>query len=329
MTKPEPEAVEESPRPIGRSISLCCCIILTLGLTARAQDPPHYKVDPSWPQELPNDWILGRVPGVAVDKDDHIWVLHSPTSVRRDEAGLIQTPPLSECCRPAPAVIEFDTTGKVLRAWGGRGYVPDWPIAEHGFTVDKEGNVWIGGSYTGEFAANLGGTGPSSSDVWDRQVLKFSPDGKLLLEIGHPTKAPVNNQDTSMLGGASGIIVDDNAHEVYIADGAINKRVVVYDSNTGGFKRGWGAYGIPLSQIENSTKMPSYDPSAPSKQFRGLLGDIRISVDGLVYVADRTADRVQVFSKQGSFVKELFVAPKTIGRGSAWTIAFSHDPKQK
>ena len=114
-----------------------------------------------------------------------------------------------------------------------------WPIAEHGFTVDQEGNIWIGGSYTGEFAANLGGTGSSSSDVWDRQVLKFSPDGKLLLEIGHPTKAPVNNQDTSILGGASGIIVDDNAREVYIADGAINKRVVVYDLRIRVRSAGW------------------------------------------------------------------------------------------
>ena|SRR5271155_917266 len=327
MTNPESADLDGSPRPIGPSIGLCWCLILALGLLARAQEPPRYKVDPFWPQELPNNWILGRVAGVAVDKNDHIWVLHSPSWVDRDEAGLIQTPPLSECCQPAPAVIEFDSSGKVLRAWGGRGYVPDWPMTEHGFTVDKEGNIWIGGSYTGD--TPLGGPGPKSSDSWDRQVLKFSPDGKLLLEIGHPMKAPANNQDTSILGGAAGIIVDDNAHEVYIADGNMNKRVVVYDSNTGAFKRGWGAYGIPLSQIENSAKMPPYDPSAPSKQFRGPLGDIRISVDGFVYVADRTADRVQVFTKEGKFVKELFVAPQTIGRGSAWTIAFSHDPQQK
>ena len=310
------------------SIGLCCLMVLAAGATARAQEPPRYKVDPFWPKELPNDWILGRVAGVAVDKDDHIWILHSPSFVLRDEAGLAQKPPLSICCRPAPAVIEFAADGSVLKSWGGRGYVPDWPSEEHGFTVDKEGNVWIGGSYAGNLPPQT--VGADRADVWDRQVLKFSPDGKLLLEIGHPTKVPANNQDTSILGGASGIIVDDAAHEVYIGDGSINKRVVVYDSNTGAFKRGWGAYGIPLSEIDNSTKNPPYDPSAPPpKQFRGLMGDMRISVDGLVYVADRTADRVQVFTKQGKFVKELLVAPQTIGRGSAWTIAFSHDPQQK
>jgi hypothetical protein len=309
---------------------LCCVIALAAGPGVRAQDPPRYKVDPFWPKELPNDWILGRVAGVAVDKNDHIWILHSPNWVLRDEAGLAQTPPLSMCCRPAPAVIEFAADGSVLKAWGGRGYVPDWPTQEHGFTVDGDGNVWIGGSWTAGFQIESSIVGPDRKDVWDRQVLKFSPDGKLLLEIGHPSKTPVNNQDTSMLGGPSGIIVDDAAHEVYIGDGDIDKRVVVYDSNTGAFKRGWGAYGIPLTEIPNTGKQPPYDPSAPpSKQFRGLLGDIRISVDGLVYVADRTADRVQVFTKQGKFVKEIFAAPQTIGRGSAWTIAFSSDPKQK
>jgi hypothetical protein len=312
------------------SVFLACISILSLGLTTRAQDPPRYKVDPFWPKELPNNWILGRVADIVVDKDDHIWILHSPSWVLRDEAGLAQNPPLSECCRPAPAVIEFDTEGNVLKAWGGRGYVPDWPTQEFGFAVDKSGNVWIGGSWAEGFEANPQVVGPDRKDIWDRQVLKFNSDGKLLLEIGHPTKAPPNNQDTSILGGVSGITVDDAAHEVYFADGALNKRVVVYDSDTGKFKRGWGAYGIPLSEIDNTAKPPRYDPSAPpSKQFRGILDSIKISDDGLVYVADRTADRVQVFTKQGKFVQEIFVAPQTIGRGTAWTLSFSHDPKQK
>lgn len=312
------------------SVFLACISILSLGLTTRAQDLPRYKVDPFWPKELPNNWILGRVADIVVDKDDHIWILHSPSWVLRDEAGLAQNPPLSECCRPAPAVIEFDAEGNVLKAWGGRGYVPDWPTQEFGFAVDKSGNVWIGGSWAEGFEANPQVVGPDRKDIWDRQVLKFNSDGKLLLEIGHPTKAPPNNQDTSILGGVSGITVDDAAHEVYFADGALNKRVVVYDSDTGKFKRGWGAYGIPLSEIDNTAKPPRYDPSAPpSKQFRGILDSIKISDDGLVYVADRTADRVQVFTKQGKFVQEIFVAPQTIGRGTAWTLSFSHDPKQK
>jgi hypothetical protein len=312
------------------SFGICCLLALVVGPTIRAQDPPRYKVDPSWPKELPNDWILGRVADVVVDKNDHVWILHSPSWVLRDEAGLAQTPPLSMCCRPAPAVIEFDTEGNVLKAWGGRGYVPDWPTQEFGFAVDRDGNVWLGGTWAEGFEANSQAVGPDRKDVWDRQVLKFTSEGKLLLEIGHPTKAPANNQDTTILGGVAGIAVDDDAHEVYFGDGGVNKRVVVYDSNTGSFKRGWGAYGIPLSEVDNSTKQAHYDPSAPpSKQFRGLLDSIKISGDGLVYVADRTADRVQVFTKQGKFVQEIFVAPSTVGRGTAWTLAFSHDPKQK
>jgi hypothetical protein len=294
----------------------------------QAQEVPHFKVDPFWPKELPNNWILGRVAGVAVDKDDHIWVLQSPNWVIEDAATGAHKPPLSECCVPAPAVLEFDTDGNVIRSWGGPGYVPDWPTQEHALAVDGDGNIWIGGIWDGQYPP-----GPEipleRRQVRDRQVLKFTPDGRLILEIGHPTDSPENNQDTTILGGPAGITVDDAAHEVYIADGSLNRRVVVYDSMTGKFKRGWGAYGIPLSEVDNS-RAAHYDPSAPpSKQFGGMVNDVRISNDGLVYVADRTDDRVQVFTKQGKFLKEFFVSPQTRNRGTVMTLAFSHDPAQK
>jgi DNA-binding beta-propeller fold protein YncE len=142
----------------------------------------------------------------------------------------------------------------------------------------------------------------------------------------------VNNQDTTLLGAPGAVEVEDAAHEVYIADGFLNRRVVVYDSNTGAFKRGWGAYGISLSQVDNSnlSMFPaSRDPlSSPSKQFGGLT-DITISDDGLVYVTDQINDRIQVFTKQGSFVREFLVAPKMLGYESAWGIALSRDPKQR
>jgi DNA-binding beta-propeller fold protein YncE len=278
----------------------------------RAQDAPKYQVDASWPKQLPNNWIMGQVGGLTVDSHDHIWVLQRPRSLTADETGAAQTPPRSECCLAAPSVLEFDASGNLLKSWGGPGYVPDWPSAEHGIWVDAQENVWIGGAGAG-----------------DRQVLKFTTDGKLLMEIGHPSTAPENNQDTTILGEPAGIEVDDAAHEVYIADGYLNKRVVVFDADTGAFRRGWGAYGMALSQIDNE-KPANYDPAAPADaQFRNPVHCAHISADGFVYVCDRTNDRIQVFTKQGKFVREFFVHKSTLGIGSVWNLSFSHDKEQK
>lgn len=205
---------------------------------------------------------------------------------------------------------------------------------EHAIWVDKGGNVWISGS---------------GAD--DRQVIKFTPDGHQLLEIGRKSTEPKNNQDTSLLGQPAAITVDDEAHEVYIGDGYMNNRVVVYDSDTGKFKRGWGAYGIPLSQISNAVESSGTGGAAeesrspatagspkiapykagdlPDKQFRSPVHCVRIANDGLVYVCDRHNDRIQVFTKQGKFLKEFFLRTAALHNGSAWTLAFSHDPEQK
>jgi hypothetical protein len=293
-------------------------------LAAAAGDAPRYTVDPSWPKQLPNNWIMGQVGGVAVDAQDHIWVLQRPGSLTADELGAAQTPPRNDCCVKAPSVLEFDAAGNVIKSWGGPGFVPDWPANEHALWIDKGGNVWISGN-----------------GVDDRAVLKFSAEGQLLLEIGGKSKAPKNNQDTALLGRVAGIEVDDAAHEVYFADGYLNNRIVVYDSNTGEYKRGWGAYGIPLGAIANSVeqiendvsadgKIAPYAPTdAPDKQFRSPVHCVRISVDGLVYVCDRHNDRIQVFTKQGKFVREFSLRPATLGNGSTWTVAFSHDAIQK
>ena len=237
---------------------------------------------------------------------------------------------------PAPSIIEFDAEGNVLKSFGGPNYLPDWPIMEHGLFIDGEGNFWLGGNYQ---PAAAGGFNPLTAPIpkpkdltlGDRQELKIDPTGtKVLLEIGHPSTAPMNNQDTSILGAPAEVFVDDAAHEVYIADGYLNRRVVVYDSNTGAFKRGWGAYGMPLSEISNG-RAPAHDPSgAPDKQFHGTMNSIDISVDGLVYVADRGGDRIQIFTKEGKFVKEFMISPKTTeGSGTVWSTMFSRDPKQK
>ena len=276
---------------------------------AIAQEAPAYKVDASWPKELPNNWIIGQVGGLTVDRENHIWVLQRPGSDTVDELGAAQTPPRSACCIAAPPVLEFDAEGKLLKSWGGPGKGYDWPASEHGIWVEKDGSVWIGGNAPG-----------------DRQIIKFTNDGKFILQIGHPSTAPTNSADTTVLGRPAGIEVDEEAHEVYIADGYGNKRVIVFDSKTGGYKRMWGAYGNAPNDADPG---PYNAASAADQQFRNPVHCLRISNDGLVYVCDRTNDRIQVFTKQGKFMKEFAVRPETLGQGSAWALAFSNDAEQK
>jgi hypothetical protein len=276
-----------------------------------AQTAPQYKVDPFWPKQLPNNWIMGQVGGLTVDRENHIWVLQRPKSDTPDELGAAQTPPRSECCVAAPPILEFDAQGNLLRSLGGPGQGYDWPTSEHGIYIDKKGNIWIAGN----------------APV-DRQVIKFGPDGKFLLQIGHPAPAtqPADSSSHDLLGRPSGIAVDDETHEVYISDGYMNKRVIVFDSETGAFKRLWGAYGNP----PNDADPGAYDPAAPvDQQFRNPVHCVHISNDGLVYVCDRTNNRIQAFTKQGKFVKEFFVRKETLGQGSTWDFAFSHDAEQK
>jgi hypothetical protein len=277
--------------------------------TVVAQEPPKFKVDPSWPKELPNNWIMGQVGGMAMDRHDHIWVLQRPGLDTVDELGAAQTPPLSQCCFAAPPVLEFDTNGNLLQSWGGPGEGFDWPKREHGIYVDKDDNVWISGAGTE-----------------DRQILKFKNDGHFLMQIGHPSADPVNSLRTDILGLPAGMELDSQAHEIYIADGYMNKRVIVYDSDKGTFKRLWGAYGNP----PNDADPGPYNPAAPpDRQFRNPVHCVHISRDGLVYVCDRVNDRLQAFTKQGKFVKEFFVRPQTLAIGSVWQFTFSADENQK
>ena len=274
-----------------------------------AQAPPKFQVDPSWPKELPNNWVIGQVGGMAVDRQDHIWVLQRPSSNSPDELGASQTPARSQCCFAAPPVLEFDAQGNLLQSWGGKGEGFDWPKREHGIYVDKNDDVWIGGA---------GDT--------DRHLLKFKNNGHFLMQIGHPSTVAANSLRTDILGRPAGIELDAEAQELYIADGYLNKRVIVYDSDTGAFKRLWGAYGNPPNDVD----LGPYNPAASADpQFRNPVHCVHISVDALVYVCDRVNDRVQVFTKEGKFVKEFTVRAQTLGVGSVWQFAFSSDVHQK
>jgi hypothetical protein len=290
------------------AIGIVLSVLYTAG-TVTAQELPKFKVDPFWPKELPNNWIMGQVGGMAVDRHDHIWVLQRTSLDTVEELGAAQTPPRSQCCLPTPPVLIFDTQGDLLQSWGGPGEGFDWPKREHGIYVDKDDNVWITGA------------GPS-----DRQVLKFKNDGHFLMQIGHPSSDPANSLRTDILGQPAGIELDSEAHEAYIADGYLNKRVVVYDSDKGTFKRLWGAYGNP----PNDADPGAYNPAAPAdRQFRNPVHCVHISRDGLVYVCDRVNDRMQVFTKQGKFVKEFTLRTQTLGMGSVWQFAFSTDENQR
>jgi DNA-binding beta-propeller fold protein YncE len=274
---------------------------------ARTVQAPMFEVDPLWPKPLPNHWLLGMVIGVWVDDQDHVWIIHRGASTLNDNEKALDLK-VGECCTSAPPVLVFDQAGNLVRAWGGPGPGYEWPDSNHGVHVDYKGNVWIGGN------------GPK-----DAHVLKFTRDGKFLMQMGRYGKNAGSN-DTENFGRVAKIWVDPKTNEAYIADGYLNKRVAVLDADTGKMKRYWGAYGNKPDDAD----LGKYDPkAAPAKQFRNPVHCVERTNDGLVYVCDRANDRVQVFRPDGTFVKEAFFAKETLGSGSAWDITFSKDAEQR
>jgi DNA-binding beta-propeller fold protein YncE len=273
---------------------------------------PRFEVDPMWPKPLPNHWVLGNVIGVGVDANDHVFIVHRhDTVLEGTENGADRN--VSECCVAAPPVIEFDPDGNVVNAWGGP--VPNapyvWPGSNHGIAIDDRNNIWIGGN-----------GGPPN---WDSHILKFTHDGKFLQQIGTPGQQS-DSKSMTHFGRVAKISFDFKAKEAFVADGYGNKRVAVLDMATGNIKRFWGAYG----NVPSDSNYGAYNPDVPLiPQFRNPVHCAEPTNDGLVYVCDRPNDRIQVFTKDGKFVKEQQVFPRTRGDGSVWDIAFSKDPAQK
>jgi DNA-binding beta-propeller fold protein YncE len=268
---------------------------------------PQMVVDPFWPQPLPNKWILGATIGIAVDSRDHIYIVHrnQDNNFATQEIGLDNG--VAECCTAAPPIIEFDPAGNVVNAWGGPGEGYTWPDSNHGLEIAPNGNIWIGGN---------GGA--------DSHILVFSAGGDFVREIGLPGE-PVDSNSTTHFNKVAEIAIDPAANEAYIADGYGNKRVAVLDVATGAFKRYWGAYG---NRPDDAGIF--YDPDEPlPQQFVGPVHCAEPSNDGLIYVCDRGADRIQVFRPDGTFVKEAQVARNTRGAGAVWDIAFSRDADQE
>ncbi len=272
--------------------------------------PPTFSVDPAWPRELPNNWILGSITSVFVDTQDHVWITHLPETLTPEEAAAVQDPPIGECCVPAPVVIEFDPEGNVVQGWGDPSTqdVSEFPRNAHGLFVDHNEHVWIG-------------------TFRHHRLMKFTPTGTHLMTLG---EYDVNggSGDTRLLGGPAGMWVDPETNEVFVADGYRNRRVIVFEGETGEYRRHWGAYGEPPDDEASYDYAARTATSPPPPEFstvHGLVG----SADGLIYVADRRGNRVQVFQRDGTFVTEKTIAPLTRASGSAFVVALSPDEGQR
>jgi len=295
-----------------------------------AKQAPIFEVDPLWPKPLSNHWVTGSTIGLAVDAQDNVWTIHRPNTVEdnfkaadikvgdargRDDEAQPGAPsarpaagsvPIGKCCSVAPPVLVYNQAGDLVKSWGGPGQGYDWPDSNHGITIDQKGNIWLAGN-----------------GQKDTQILKFSGAGAFLFQLG---KHGVHNgsNDIENFWQPTKMYEDVAAGEMYISDGYGNRRVIVFDTETGKYKRHWGAYGAKPSD----ERMPAYSPGGPpSKQFN-TVHCVIVSKDGFVYVCDRVNDRIQVFRKDGTFVKETFIDVNTFRSGSVWDLTFSRDPQQ-
>jgi hypothetical protein len=267
---------------------------------------PIFQVDASWPK-LPNSWVVGTVSSVTVDRRDHVWILHRPGTVQQ-----------SLKAQAAPPVLEFDANGAFLRAWGGAGQGYDWPLTEHGITVDYKDVVWIGGS-----------------GVTDDMLLKFTDQGKFLKQFGAKGQSK-GNADLMNVNRSADVFVYKKTNEAFVADGYGDRRVIVLDADTGAFKRMWGAFGKPPDGEPPSTSAggppapAALDTDGPgSPTFSNPVHALKISNDGLVYVADRSNRRVQVFTPDGKYVTQVFINRAGPSNGSAAGLGFSPDSQQQ
>ena len=157
---------------------------------AAADTVPTFTVDPAWPRDMPNQWIMGAVTAVFVDAQDHVWVTHLPETLTPEETSAVQDPPIGTCCVPAPVVLEFDPEGNVVQGWGDPTTqdIAEFPRNAHGLFVDHNDFVWVG-TYR------------------HHRVMKFTRDGQFVMQIG-TYEGNGGSDDTALLGGPAGIWVD-------------------------------------------------------------------------------------------------------------------------
>jgi DNA-binding beta-propeller fold protein YncE len=302
---------------------------------------PDFFADPGWPAQLPHDWLLGQIGGLYVDSHDHIWVYNRPRTMTNDEAGLEAAVPGAtdakgqpinglgfvrangfgaDCCKAAPSVLEFDTTGKLLRSWGGPadpGFLGGkckaeagciWPNSEHGIYVDSHDNVWIAGN----LAAPRPGA-PADTIPWttnkqggDGFVMKFDMNGNFKMRIGGTPQGPDSNNKDGGINGTptlyqpADMVVDPKTNRLYVADGYGNRRVLIVDADTGKYIGHFGAYGNnPVDDAGAAAQGVWSDDATKGHTkpafFRNPVHCVKIADDGKIYVCDRGNDRIQVF----------------------------------
>jgi len=279
--------------------------------STRTTGVPQFEMDPTWPK-LPNNWVLGTSINVAVDRRDHVWIIHRFRFVPEEDQE-----------RAAPPVLEFDENGNFVQAWGGPSHAYEWPDLEHGITVDYQDHVWVSGSNPIPASGS-----PRSDDM----LLKFTRDGELVQQIGRRDQSG-GNQDTQNLKRPCEVFVYETTNEAFVADGYGNRRVIVLDPDTGTFKRMWGGFGN--TPLDPPLARPTRHHEGEGPEQFGTVHGIKVSNDGLVYVADRNNQRIQLFTLDGDYLKQGFVNrnessdPGPAGGRTVSGIAFSADPQQQ
>jgi DNA-binding beta-propeller fold protein YncE len=305
-----------------RRILLICSVLAVAIAVASSAFPrpraqanggvPNFDWDPLFFQDLPNRWTTGQVGGISVDNRDHTWIAQRPASITATIRTAMLNPPAARCCTPAPPIIEFDQNGRFVQAFGGPGDGYEWPTTEHGVYADHKGNIWVAGNGKG-----------------DNHILKFTNTGKFLLQIGRRSQSR-GSADTANVYGAAAMVVFPDTNELFVADGYTNRRVIVFDGDTGAYKRHWGAYGKPPDDTYKFPERPQLISGPPPPVFNNPVHGVVVSNDGFVYVGDRSNNRLQVFRLDGSFVREVFINRNTLrNEGTVYNFSLSRDPQQR
>src|SRR2546425_12149788 len=234
---------------------------------AQSRALPTSEVDRGW-RKVPPQWKLGDASSMAIDAKDNVWVLHRPRTLKPGDAA-----------KAAPPVIVFNTAGNFIKAWGGTGNGYEWPEREHGIHIDYKGFVWLGGN-----SCPTNGL-PGLKPVADDQLLKFTQEGKFVMQIGKSNQSK-GNADTKNVHRAADAWFLPQTNELFVADGYGNHRVIVFDADTGAFKRLWGAFGNKPVDDDNCQIVTPKSFSDPGPNNFSIVHAIRVAKDGTVYVAD-------------------------------------------